>query len=478
MEKTEKVTARILLCIMIISLLPIIYLGRYNHPTGDDYYYGADTRAVWEETGNIVKTMAEAVRGTARQYQVWQGTYSALFLMHLSPNIFHEAAYGFVTFGILLLFSGGIFYLLKPVVCTLMKGSAALWLMVSSLLTFLCVQTVDFQGESFFWYNGSMYYTGYYAVTCIFFGLMIKYLTEPRKYRFVGLLFLALFLAGGNYVSLLPAMIILLLSILYLFWTHSERAKAMTGVFVLMLAGFFVSAAAPGNEVRQDGMWQIPAWKAVAKSLFQGLYFIAVWADVWLILALLILTPFLWRSFARTKFRFRYPLLAVGVAYGIYCSMCCPGFYTMNAPGPARAGAIIYYGYLLFIFAGYGYLLGYLYRLSEKRQKPLKSDKIAKGAAAVFLILMGVQIFTGALGETTTGKAVRLLKSGEAAAYEQEYQARLRILEDDTVQDVVFQAYENQPDMLYVGDFSMDAQDETNRKLAQYFHKRTVYVNY
>ena len=89
-DKLEKITAYILLCITIASLLPVMYLGRYNHPTGDDYYYGAETRAVWEETGNIAETVAEAARRTAVQYRIWQGTYSALFLMHLPPNIFSE----------------------------------------------------------------------------------------------------------------------------------------------------------------------------------------------------------------------------------------------------------------------------------------------------------------------------------------------------------------------------------------------------
>lgn len=48
-----QVTAIVLTVILIMSLLPILYLGRYNHPTGDDYYYGAQSHIVWEETGSI-----------------------------------------------------------------------------------------------------------------------------------------------------------------------------------------------------------------------------------------------------------------------------------------------------------------------------------------------------------------------------------------------------------------------------------------
>ena len=53
-SKTEKAAAACLLILLIINLLPIIYLGRFNHPTGDDYYYGAEAHVVWEETGSVI----------------------------------------------------------------------------------------------------------------------------------------------------------------------------------------------------------------------------------------------------------------------------------------------------------------------------------------------------------------------------------------------------------------------------------------
>ena len=68
--------------------------------------------------------------------------------------------------------------------------------------------------------------------------------------------------------------------------------------------------------------------------------------------------------------------------------------------------------------------------------------------------------------------------AGSQNIHTKTYQERLRILEDETVRDVVFKPYENQPDMLYVGDFAGDVQDETNQKTAQYFHKNTLCVAY
>jgi hypothetical protein len=70
------------------------------------------------------------------------------------------------------------------------------------------------------------------------------------------------------------------------------------------------------------------------------------------------------------------------------------------------------------------------------------------------------------------------LLSGEAARYEQEYQARRSLLTDPAVADVVLEPFETRPELLYVGDFSPDPLEPTNQKVAQYFKKRSVRVNY
>ena len=141
----------IFLAILLLSLIPLIWLGRYNYPTGDDYYYGAETHLVWQQTGSIIQTLDAACAGVADSYQIWQGTYSALFLMYLAPNVFSNTAYHLVTFVILLLLCGGIFYLLCPLFRRFLPGTCGEWITVSSILSFLCIQTVEFQSDSFYW---------------------------------------------------------------------------------------------------------------------------------------------------------------------------------------------------------------------------------------------------------------------------------------------------------------------------------------
>ena len=478
--RARNITACLLLSLLIACLLPVMYLGRYNHPTGDDYYYAANTKKVWEQTGSLPMTIAEAGRGVAEQYVKWQGTYSAMLLMHLPPNIFGDTAYRATTSILLLLLTGSIFYLLKPLVCNMLKGSTALWIILSSLLALLCVQTVPSQGESFFWYNGSMYYTGFYAATLFLFGIVCRYVTDAKRRHIPGMLGLACFVAGGNYVSLLPALLLLICLTTLLICRKKKTALWVVCTALTAAIGLLISAMAPGNAVRQSDMWKIPAWKAVLKSLRQGIHYTTAWIGPWLILALLIMTPFLWRACSEISFRFRYPLLVAAFVYGIFCSMSCPTFYTMNSTGPARAVAIVYYGFLLAVLICYIYFIGWLQRAaSEKYHVDKKAVSFLKYCGGIVCILiLAAQLFGGKLSETTTGKAAQLLLSREAAKYEQEYQERLITLNDAAIENVVFQPYEHQPDMLYVGDFSGNAQEPGAKIIAGYFGKDSICVAY
>ena len=116
-NKFAKWKPYIFLAVLLASLVPLVWLGRYNYPTGDDYYYGTEAHLVWQQTGSIPQAISAACAGVAKSYQIWQGTYSALFLMYLAPNAFSNTAYHLVTFVILLLLCGSIFYLLRPLVC-------------------------------------------------------------------------------------------------------------------------------------------------------------------------------------------------------------------------------------------------------------------------------------------------------------------------------------------------------------------------
>lgn len=482
-NKSTKWKPYIFLAILLLSLIPLIWLGRYNYPTGDDYYYGAETHLVWQQTGSIIQTLAAACAGVADSYQIWQGTYSALFLMYLAPNVFSNTAYHLVTFVILLLLCGDIFYLLCPLFRRFLSGTCGEWITVSSVLSFLCIQTVDFQSDSFYWYNGSMYYTGFFAVTLFFLGTLLRYLDNGKRILLLPLLLFAVFLGGGNYVSLLPCMLLSVTITLLLLLQKNKKAYICGITSAVLLLSFAVSAMAPGNHIRQSGMWKIPAWKAIAKCLLQGIRYTFAWTGLWWVLAALLLLPVFLRILQKKNGAFfSHPILFTGYAYGLFCSMSCPLFYTMNSTGPGRAVAIVYYMFLLISFSVFFYWIGFVVLKMQARPKPPERIEVSGKLNAARYLAMTLLLFsilcTGLWQKTSAMKAIRVLTDGEAAAYAAEYEDRLLLLNDPEVTDVVLTPFTHQPALIYTGDLPGDPEDPTNRKVAQYFQKTSLYVNY
>ena len=451
----------IFLAILLLSLIPL----------------------VWQQTGSIIQTLDAACAGVADSYQIWQGTYSALFLMYLAPNVFSNTAYHLVTFVILLLLCGGIFYLLCPLFRRFLPGTCGEWITVSSILSFLCIQTVEFQCDSFYWYNGSMYYTGFFAVTLFFLGTLFRYLDNGKRILLLPLLLFAVFLGGGNYVSLLPCMLLSVTITLLLLLQKNKKAYICGITSVVLLLSFAVSAIAPGNHVRQSGMWKIPAWKAIAKCLLQGIRYTLAWTGLWWVLAALLLLPVFLRILQKKNGAFfSHPILFTGYAYGLFCSMSCPLFYTMNSTGPGRAVAIVYYMFLLISFTVFFYWIGFVLLKMQARPNPPERIEVSGKLNTSRYLAMAVLLFsilcTGLWQETSAMKAIRVLTDGEAAAYAAEYEDRLLLLNDPKVTDVVLTPFTHQPALIYTGDLPGDPEDPTSRKVAQYFQKTSLYVNY
>lgn len=482
-NKIRSLTPLLALAVLLLGMIPLGWLGRYNYPTGDDYYYGVEAHLVWQQTGSFTQAFAAACSGVADTYRDWQGTFSALLLMYLPPNIFSNTAYHLVTLVILLLLCGSIFYLLRPLVCRFLPGTNGEWITISSILSFLCIQTVAFQSDSFYWYNGSMYYTGFFAVTLFFLGTLLRYLYNGKRILLLPLLLFAVFLGGGNYVSLLPCMLLVVTVTFLLLLQKNKKAYVCGITSAVLLLSFAVSAMAPGNQVRQDGMWKIPAWKAIAKSLLQGIRYTFAWTGLWWLLAALLLLPVFLRILREKNGKsFSHPILFTGYAYGLFCSMSCPLFYTMNSTGPGRAVAIVYYMFLLISFAVFVYWIGFVVRKLQMRQNASEKKGVTGKLKIVryvvmALLLLGI-LFTGLWQEVSAVKAIRVLADGEAAAYAAEYEERLLLLNDPKVTDVVLTPFTHQPAMIYTGDLPGDPEDPTSERTAQYFGKNSIYVDY
>lgn len=493
-NKYEKYASWFFFVLMLLCLIPMAILGFYNHPLGDDFYYGSIVSTVWQETGNIFQVLKTAFTETIAQYNRWQGTYSAMFLMHLSPNIWGDFFYKLYPTVLLTCFVGGTFYFTHTIVCHVLKASKNLWILITSLLVLTFTQQVPLCGETFYWYNGSMYYTGFLACTFVFWGLLIKSISKPTIWRTVILSLLAIFLAGGNYISLLPTMIMLMLLILYYAYLvvirKSSPKKILISLCIIaffLFGGFLISAAAPGNAIRQATSTQISPMKAILKAIYQNSRYCIYWNGIWSLLFFIFVTPAYLRIINKCTWKFRYPVIVCGLIFGIYCSTSCPPFYAQNNGGAARVFCLVYYLMILALAMIYFYVLGAFYRLLESKKtwklaaaSPLKKMLLLQSSLVIaFLLLLLVRPWSESYVKPHAVTALQVLSNGEAAYYEEQYQARLAILEDDSILDVTFAPYDV-PDTLvnylYLGDISTDATNHVNKNMATLYGKNSIRI--
>ena len=161
-KKQLKIVTSVAIVILILSILPILWIGQYLHPFADDYVFGAEVYKTWNHTHSFLACIEGAWNVTTTMYHTWQGTYSACFLMALQPGVFGHYWLG----PIILLFSlvSSTYTLLYMIIRKLLHASMIEYYFISTLFVIMTVQFTWSYYDAFYWYNGAMYYTLFYSM--------------------------------------------------------------------------------------------------------------------------------------------------------------------------------------------------------------------------------------------------------------------------------------------------------------------------
>ena len=485
-NKIRSLTPLLALAVLLLGMIPLGWLGRYNYPTGDDYYYGVEAHLVWQQTKSIPQAISAACTGVATSYRIWQGTYSALFLMYLAPNAFSMTAYHLVPFAILLLLCGGIFYLLRPLVCRFLTGTMREWITISSVLSFLCVQTVVFQSDSFYWYNGSTHYVllesvWFFTLTAV----SATFWAQSKKKEVVCCIIatlLAILVGGGNLVTGLQAEIVMALLVLYALVTNRKKLVSVCVPFVFGSLGFLFNILAPGNSLREasDADVGFSAVKSIGLSFYHAGVFMIGWTKLLVVLVWLALLPVMWQMVKKSARKFEHPVWVTLGAYCVLSAMFTPTLYALGMVGLSRVDNIIQMVYYLSLFLVTAYWLGY-FSHREKREtdagETLGSflEKTKGRMTAVFLLLtLVVWVFTADKNTYTGISAARSLGNGEAQTFYAEAMERYALYTDETVVNVEVQPFTRVPALFDFNDLTEDAGNWLNLAVQEYYHKATV----
>lgn len=424
--------------LLLVSLLPVLRIAKYNLPSNDDLEFIETTGPVWEETHSLSETLKTAAAHTRWKMDTWQGTYSAQFLMALQPGLFGLSYYALTPYLLigLLILSLFLFY---DCVCRKFLGTDRVTPLILSLVTvFCCIQFPPSAGQGFLWFNGGVFYTAYFSLTLILFTLLLTiYQSASRKARILLTLLacaLSAFIAGGNYTSMLPAAILLLTLTLAAFIQKKRGAAlALTLTLLIFLIGMGINVTAPGNakrvafELAYYGTRQTPPVKAILLSLLYGVSAILYRFDGAMLLIILLTAALLGPYLYQSRYTFRRPLLVLLFTVGVFCSGFTATIYAGSTAGPLRSLNIVYFSELLLVGFNTAYITGFFLKKAGRPPQLLPAAvkrPLLTCAVCALLLLAGALRY--GLANTTSVRAYQELTRGVARDH---YQAQLSYLQ-------------------------------------------------
>jgi len=493
MEEKQNCTQRniliLLSLIFILSLIPLYYIGLYAHPNADDYSYGVHTKTVWEATHSFQDVLETAAVKTLDKYYNWQGNFSAIFLMYLQPGIFGEPYYYIAPFILLTTFLLFSFFFYYTVFRKVVKASSSLSFLASLIILFFALQFTHVPSDSFYWYNGAIYYTFFYSLSLLLYGILILLYHCIHFHSKVLLMLpsivLSFLIGGSNYATALLNAILLLFTLLYFIFKKNHHFLYYLPIFSSGLFALLISISGPGNTLRQStiGSPHSPILSILLSFVYGG-YSIANATTVPIFLFWLLLIPIFGAMLDKMYHRFHHPFLMFFISFCIYSGQITPVIYAQGIRIPYRIRNIVCFNYYIFVAFNLFYFLGYLKQKKEfpKLTKPLPLRFYYVGLIfAIFVSCLGsIEVSESPSGKvelsnlTFTASAVYSLVTNEAKAFDQEANDRIEFLEKTPDKDVRLNAFMHKPYVLYHSDISYDPGFWKNQHLARYYNKRTV----
>ena len=487
----------LLIIIFILSLIPLYCIAGYAHPSVDDYFYGAETAQIWQSTHSLSQVFQKSFELMKESYITWQGNFAAIFLMRLQPAIFGEAYY--VLAPILLITSFVIsmvmfFYLfLKRCFHATTLSSIG----ISIVITFAALQFTYMPSDSFYWYNGAIYYTFFFTLMLFLFSSLIGIATAKscwlKSVYFIISLLLAFIIGGGNYATALFTPIVLGIITIYFIYKHNKIFIPCAFITVVTFVSLLVSMIAPGNAVRQASVAGGPSViRALIYSFAYGAYSIANSTTLPVTILWIALLPVFYHIAAKyTSWEYKYPLLFLIFTFGVYCSQGTPVFYAQGLNIPYRMMNIIYFSYYGFVTINLIYFMGWFHRHFGHTAFAnyicnFYASKRWLAKSMIFLLSFTISC-VGLITITRTDAdqtlvanlplsvdAAYAILNGSAATYDQELTERDKLLSSSQEVDIIVPELSVTPSPLFHTDITEDPTNWKNAHLSVYYNKHYI----
>ncbi len=466
--------------LFVVSVIPLLWLGRYNVMCIDDYDYGRVVHDTWMQTGSVWQSIQTAWQQNMEFYQNWQGTYISCFLMALCPMNFRYEVAWVVPVIMIGMFATSAFILGRHILHRWLgcDGTGSSFIML--MLLFMFYQVIEAPFEGIYWYNGATHYVFMESVWFFTLAALSAAFWSRKKSREIILCItaavLAVIVGGGNLVTGLQAEIFMVFLLIYAVITNRKKIITVCIPLVTGSIGFLFNVLAPGNLMRGeiDSSVGYSAVMSVLLSFYHAVVFMIRWTPAFVIIVWLMLLPVLWKMTGQSKQKFSHPVWVTIGAYCVIAAMFTPTLYALGMVGLARVDNIIQMVYYLCLIMVTAYWLGYLNH-REGDALGLFLDKTKGRMTAVcFCLMLLIWVMTADKNTYTSISALRSLVNGEAQTFYTEAMERHDIYIDEDIVDVEVKPYSAKPALFSFDDLSTDRENWLNLAVMQYYHKAYV----
>ena len=251
-KNSLRLPAVISVALFVLTLIPIILIAPFGHASGDDLGYGAHVMQALRDGTGIAGAFSNIAGEIVSKWYTWQGTWASIFLFCIEPSVFGERLYTIVPLLAVAMFCIGTGYFLYHFLTRVMRISRSAFVTIFSLLSILAIQYMPYMRGGIFWYTSVAHYLIPYCAAMVSAVFADRFLQTGQNKYLAGMCLLMAYLGGASYPAIVLSLELTLLLILYAAadGRMSRRCLLILLPLALMLAGFAVSAAAPGNKVR------------------------------------------------------------------------------------------------------------------------------------------------------------------------------------------------------------------------------------
>ncbi|NLC74256.1 MAG: hypothetical protein GX685_03300 [Clostridiales bacterium] len=468
-----------LVAVYAAGIIPVLYASFFSHPLADDYSSAYETHLAIS-SGGLLSVIPAAISHMVRVYSEWQGTWSAEILFALQPGIFGENAYFITTVVMLTMLTASVLVLSHELI-SIMAGktrSAALCIGLSSL--FFMVQFVPSPADSFFWWNGSVYYTFFFALSLFVIAVMVKIIRTGSPVMAGTATVIALIVGGGNYTTALLTFEIVILMIAVCFIYMNKYKWRLIPAFIALTCSFGVSVAAPGNQVRMSSVGSgMSAISAVKAAIVQAVVFIREWMDLPILAFIILLVPIILMAGKSVKnILWSHVIICFAVTFLLFASELAPAYFGIGNYGEERQVDIYYYSFILFVATDEFVLV------TKIRNHVCSSDLMS----ACFVAASAILVITGCMlngwSSPTSGACLKAAINGSLRTYDHECQAMSSSIitevgksgDSAAATDVIIDGVESTPEIFHDALPGTDPEDWVNVSMAKYYGVRSITV--